>query len=334
MTEPQHLSWDNFRATVFVHGQKRVHRVIDSPRIDVFGDGVDNRIGILLEIPSGSVIPSDLSNLALISTRVLGEGGKTFLEVATSTTSLQRQFYHFAVAVAERVIVDNQPAMAAVGFELRSFTDLLEEKPLLSPERQIGLVGELLFLERLLAPMGPEALDAWLGPFGEPHDFRLKMNEFEVKTTVSPHRVHTIHGSEQLVASDGCSLFLVSILLGPAGADNGFSLADKVSELSGKFVSTPARSIQFETALETYGFRATDSASYVRRFAMRRLMAIIPIDDLFPAITRPRLQSMLGSLATRVESVQYDVRLEGLERDDGTPDFDAVVPHAETRGMT
>jgi len=328
MTEPQHLTWDNFRATVFVHGQKRVHRIIDSPRIDVFGDGVDNRIGILLEIPSGSVIPPELTNLALISTRVLNERGKTYLEVATSTSSLQRQFYHFAVAVAERVIVENQPAVAAVAFELRCFTDLLEEKPLLSPERQIGLVGELLFLERLLASIGPEALDAWLGPFGEPHDFRIKMNEFEVKTTVAPHRVHMIHGLEQLIASTGCSLFLVSILLGPAGADNGFSLADKAAELSGMIATTPARVVQFTTALEKYGFRSADSASYVRRFAMRRLMAIVPVDDSFPAITRPKLQTMLGSLATRVESVQYNVRVEGLEREDGTPDFNAIVPHS------
>jgi hypothetical protein len=327
MTAPQHLSWDNFKTTVFLHGEKRVHRVTDSPRIEVFGDGVANRIGILLEIPPNSAIPSELSKLEFIHTRVFSEKGRTLLEVATSAASLQRQFYHFAVAVAERVIVENLAAIEAVAVELKCFTDLLEERSLLGPERQIGLVGELLFLQRLVAQTGHEALDAWLGPSGEPHDFRLMMHEFEVKTTVSPHRVHTIHGTEQLVASEACSLYLVSIVLGPAGGDNGFSLADKVAELCKQFAPMPARAIQFASALEAYGLRPVDREHYGRRFAMRRPMAIVPVDDSFPAITRAEIQHMLGPLAARIESVQYDVNVEGLEREEGTADFETAFPH-------
>jgi hypothetical protein len=293
----------------------------------VFGDGIDNRIGMVLEIPSDSVIPTELTSLALIRCRSFSEDGHNYLEIATSASSLQRQFYHFAVSVAERVIVEKQPAIDAAVFELKCFTDLLEEKPTLSAEQQIGLIGELLFLERLLKSLGPEALDAWLGPSGEPHDFRVKKNEFEVKTTVSPHRIHTIHGLEQLIPSAGCSLFLISILLGPPGANNGFSLAEKVAELVGQIGSQSTRLIQFETALDTYGFRAADSALYTRRFAIRRSMALVPIDSSFPAVTRLGIHNMLGPLASRVESVQYDVRLEGLEREDGTPDFHAIVPH-------
>src|SRR5271156_1500317 len=67
--------------------------------------------------------------------------------VQATTDSLQREFYHFAAAVAERVIVDKRSATEAVSLELQCFTDLLEEKSILGPERQIGLLGEILFLE-------------------------------------------------------------------------------------------------------------------------------------------------------------------------------------------
>lgn len=326
MSSPHHLSWENFRSTVFLRGQQRVHRVTDSPHIEVFGDGIQNRIGIWLEVSSDTVIPSEMSKLACITTRTLKQKGRVLLEVTTSTTSLHRQFYHFAVAVAERVIVEQCAPIEAIGLELQCFTDLLEEKPLLGLERQLGLLGELIFLERLVGKGGLDILDSWLGPMGEPHDFRLQASEFEVKTTVSPHRIHTIHGTEQLVPSNGCSLYLVSVLLGPSGASDGFSLADKVAQLSEQFAPVPARLNQFTTAVKAGGFRDADRTYYTRQFAMRRPMGVVRVDNTFPAITRPTIQSVLGPLAPRIESLQYDVSVEGLEHEDGTLEFDAVIP--------
>jgi hypothetical protein len=326
MTSAHHLSWDNFRATVFLQGQKRVHRVSDSPRIEVFGDGIANRIGLLLEVPSDTLLPADLTRLELIRVRLFSEGGSTFVEVTTSTTSLHRQFYHFAAAVAERVTAAPSAALEAVGLELQCFTALLEERPLLSTERQIGLLGELLFLQRLVIRAGVDIIDSWLGPASEPHDFRVHMREFEVKTTLSPHRVHTIHGTEQLVPSEGCSLYLISILLGPAGAVGGFSLTSKVAELHEQFGQTAARARQFMTALEVCGLNATDNEHYSRPYSLRRPMAIVPVNSVFPSISRPGIQRLLGPLAARIESVQYDVSVEGLEREDHTPEFEAALP--------
>ena len=324
-TPAHHLSWENFRSTVLIRGQQRVHRVNESPRIEVFGDGVLNRIGIWLEVNSDTSIPPELARLEFITTRTFAHEGRSFLEVATAAVPLQRQFYHFAVAVAERVLVEKRPAVEAIALELRCFTDLLEEKALLGVERQLGLLGELVFLELLLEKRGIGALDAWIGPLGEPHDFRLNAYEFEVKTTVSPHRVHTIHGTEQLVASHGCSLHVISVLLGPAGAGGGFSLADKITQLSDRFASSPDRLAQFEAALEACGFRGADSRHYTRPFAMRRPVGLVPVDSTFPAITRPTIQTALGTLAVRVESLQYDVNVEGLEHEEGTVEFEEKI---------
>ena len=325
MSSLNQLSWDNFKNTVFLRGQQRVHRVADSPRVDVFGDGVSNRIGLWIEAAPGIQMPPELSALAFISARIVIKDGQELLEISTDTPSIQRQFYHFALAVAERLTVEHRPPTEAVALELQCFAELLEEKPLVGIERQIGLLGELLFLERLIDAFGQGALASWVGPSGEPHDFRTEGREFEVKTTVSTRRVHTIHGTDQMVASKGCSLFVISVLLGPAGSAKGVSLAGKVAELARRFVSVPADLIRFSTAIGACGYREADSGHYSRAFTLRRPLAVAAVDVAFPAITRQVIQTALGGLAPRVESVQYDVNIEGLEGEDGTPGFDAVL---------
>lgn len=325
MSKPAYLTWENFCSTVFVRGQKRVHRITDVPLVEIFGDGETNQIGIWIELTSDTIIPPDLTTLEFIRTRIISQHGKQLLEVSTPAASLLRQFYHFAEAVAERVLVEKRPATEAVSLELRCFSDLLDEKAILGIERQIGLLGELLFLEYLMARRGIRALDSWLGPIGEPHDFRLETSEFEVKTTLSTKRIHIIHGMEQLVPSIGCKLHLVSILLGPPGTASGFSLADKVSHLATLLSPDSTRSRQFEMAIESCGFRTTDRAHYTRQFVMRRPIGLVRVDQHFPAITRPAIQSLLGTQASRVESLQYDVNIDGLEHEEGTTEFQAVL---------
>lgn len=326
MTAPKYLSWENFKSTVLIAGEQRVHRVTDTPLVEVFGDGVTNKIGLWVETPSGSEVPAELSRLASVTLREVNHNGRNCIEVATSTVSLYRQFYHFSVAVTERIIVEKRPPLEAVTLELRCFADLLETKPLLALERQIGLIGELLFLERLIQKIGTRAVDGWIGWLPEPHDFRLGNLEFEVKTTISAQRIHTINGIEQLVPSKACKLCLVSTVLGPPGEGGGFSLTQKVAELTGLLAGDVARLEHFNAALKGYEFRTEDSMHYSRPFAIRRPTAIVHVDAAFPAITRPGIQAVLGPPASRIEELRYDVNVEGLEHEDGTPVFESALP--------
>jgi hypothetical protein len=325
MPAMRHLSWENFRATVLVSGQQRVHRISEKPLIELFSDGTAHRIGILIEEPDGTTAPTDVSRLAFISARPLNRKGRRLLELSTGVSGLYRQFYHFALAVAERVTVDRLPPSEAVDLELECFADLLAEKTVLGIERQIGLIGELLFLERLASKLGSSILSSWIGPFGEPHDFRLESREFEVKTTVSPQRTHIINGAEQLVASSGCSLALVSVLLGPPGSGSGFSLTDTVERLRVRFSTESALKDAFDHALSESGFRNEDSPRYSRKFALRRPLATVPVDGAFPAITRGTIQDALGPKAPRVEHIEYEVNVEGLEHEDGSADFESAI---------
>jgi hypothetical protein len=320
------LSWENFRSSIVVRAEQRVHRIAESPRIEVFGDGVLGRVGLWLEVPDGTVIPQEIEKLAFISSLTLARGSRTLLELSVSKPGLFMQFYYFAVAVSERVREGRMHALEAVLLELRAFAELMEEKTLLGVERQLGLLGELVVLERLIGKLGPSAVEAWVGPKHEPHDFRVQKSEFEVKTTIRSQRIHTIHGTEQLTPSQGCALYILSILLAPAGMADGITLAEKADALRASLATAPLFSQQLQAALQESGFRDADRANYSRRYVLRRPLAAIHVDGRLPAITRASIQAKFGPQAARLEAVEYDLNIEGLEVEDENEAFSAAFP--------
>lgn len=100
----------------------------DSPSIDISGDVVRNRIGIWLEVPAGTQIPQEIASLTFIAAQTFARKELVVGEVATTTPSLSRQFCHFAVVVAERVLVEKIQLLEAITLELQCFTDLVESR--------------------------------------------------------------------------------------------------------------------------------------------------------------------------------------------------------------
>jgi hypothetical protein len=320
------LSWDNFCSSIIVEGEQRVHRVSESPLVELFSDGIDKKIGIWIQLDAAEIIPPEMQTLSVISIRTFTRESCPALEVASSAPQVRRQFYHFAVAVAERIVIEKARAIDAVASELQSFAVMLEEKSLLAIQQQLGLLGELLVLERLAARDGPAALDAWVGPQAEPHDFRIDDREYEVKTTITSRRVHTINGDEQLVPSKDCSLFLVSIVLAPAGKSKGFSLPDKADAVCAHLASMPSRLNQFFTVIKQAGLSKEEYPLYARRYALRRPFAVVPINQAFPTLTRREIRQVLGDASKRIEALHYNVNVEGLEIEEGQPGFADILP--------
>lgn len=327
MKRQKYLSWENFRASVLVAGEQRVHRISDSPSIEVFWDGSTKTIGLWVQSKSPTVIPDSATLLTAISIKVVERYGLSFLEIRSTSPPINREFYLFANAIADRILETGLPTDEAVALELACFSALFEQKRILSIERQIGLLGELMILERLLSVDGPDAIEAWIGPQGEPHDFRIATNEIEVKTSVGNRRVHTINNLTQLIASPACSLFIMSILLGAPGTDSGFSLAGKIDWINDFLAQSPHRQSQFKLGLESAGYVQTDHAHYVRRFGLRRPLAIVPVDSQFPSITSSVLSTLLGKEAYRVDRLFYDINIEGLESEEGTTFYQSVFPY-------
>lgn len=283
------------------------------------------RVG--LRVPLSDLAPDSLPDSPFTALRIafvrLGEG--RHLEVATTIPDLYPYFFAFAISIADGIQVDGTAPGVALRRSLRDWRMLFEELALLTNERQLGLLGELWLLDRLADVHGVMALDAWTGPKGEAHDFRIGNSEFEVKTTAGEHRTHLISSDSQLMASPSHELYLLSLQYAAGGPD-GHSLQDAVEALGSRMASLGVAS-RFEQILESaFQLSSSNLGHYTRRMQLRSRPYLVPVKDSFPRITHADVLSLPPPEMVRVSDVRYRVDVEGLGWEDGTPEFVAALP--------
>ena len=176
----------------------------------------------------------------------------------------------------------------------------------LSRQQQMGLLGELYVLERVLLPsLGAfDTVQAWQGPVGSPKDFEVGLVHVESKA----HRAGatpkiTISSENQLDASGLDALFLHVLELNQAtGHDGGAvslrEVADRIVEQL--YAQSPPAAQLFETRLMAAGLDPEDDYSDFQWTESDS--AVYLINDDFPRIT-------WGELRTGVSDVRYSISL-------------------------
>ncbi|MFB6775615.1 PD-(D/E)XK motif protein [Streptomyces sp. NPDC056337] len=188
----------------------------------------DGGRGIALHVELGEHHRLPRSLLPAVRVDQIAWAGKRLARLTTPDPELLRDFHDLLLAVADRMVVDGRPLSRAFDETVHGWSTLLGRPRGMSPERRLGLHGELAVLARLARTIGwLTALDAWVGPAGEEHDFALSDVDLEVKTTASESRKHTIHGLGQLTATPGRPLWFASLRLTRGGA-GGRTLAESV----------------------------------------------------------------------------------------------------------
>lgn len=327
--QPRMITWKNFVETVLLPGQQRLHVFSQKPEVLIYADGENGQIGLRIQSDSSGAIPADLASLKTLHFDFVSFRGRTYLEVTCQRAELQAPFFHFAQAVTERVGSEGLSAIDAVSTEILCFDALVAQSPRMGTEREIGLFGEMLFLEYLIEQHGPAAVKSWIGPLGEPHDFRIGEHEFEVKTTTSSTREHTINGIRQLVPSHGCTLAVISVLLGPPAKDAGRSLAGVVRDIEDRLTSEVQSRGLFSDRLTIAGVPPDARTEYQRQFTLRRPMGTVRVDSGVPVISQKGLEAMLGKSAYRISEVVYSLNLDGLVAEHGSDDWKAIVEAKE-----
>jgi hypothetical protein len=254
-----------------------VVRLRGQPAVDLFVDSIGERIG--LRVRSSDLTRESLPDCPFAALQVelvhLEEGDH--LEVATTAKDLFPYFFAFALSIADGVQVDGATPGGALRRSLRDWRSLFEQLALLTPERQLGLLGELWLLDRLMDVHGAAALDAWTGPKREAHDFRVNPYEFEVKVTSGERRSHLISGDSQLVASPDHELYLLSLQFA-AGGPGGRSLKDVIEATRDRMASLHVES-RFDEVLEsTFQLSPSNLAHYRKRLQLRSRPYLVPVD--------------------------------------------------------
>ena len=197
---------------------------------------------------------------------------------------------------------------------LERWRRLLERVPtrLMSRNAQAGLIGELMFLERLV-DRSLKAIELWVGPEGGRHDFVSEALDVEVKTSLSEEqrRIH-VQSLEQLDIPESADLYLYFVRLRePTG--QGISIPDLVDGLLVKGVNAG----KLHESLSHVGYSPVDRDGYATTRFEAVEESLFRVDDNgFPRLTR---DSLSGRVPRGVVSLGYDVDLDlaGVQAIDG-----------------
>jgi hypothetical protein len=196
-------------------------------------------------------------------------------------------------------------AAAETGAELGQFLARLDawrqflrdRRDGLSKPETIGLIGELLVLERILAADN-HGLPSWQSPNDGLHDFLRGGHALEVKTGVGPSPVITISALDQLDNAGLRALDLLHVRL--IEEPRGGCLRDLIEAVAGTLPDDAARR-SFENALLRRGLMPDDDAARSAPRVQLRSIDAYAVSDTFPRLTRAALPVAITDATYKLE---------------------------------
>lgn len=300
-------------------GQRYVWRILSSPEMDLIID-IPNKKFTLEGNHDGSNVDVAKMMNCHFSHSPSPNGADTF-QLSLSPVSDWAAYYSF-LDLFIRSVLSGLSLADAISESIRTWNELLGRFQSLSQDQEVGLFGELLLLEQLAALDAARALDSWVGPDGEEHDFKFLNLDVEVKTTTSETRRHKIGSISQLLESPNKDLYLMSNQITLAGS-GGESLPELVDRILDLFPGH--QSLVLLEKLRKINYQHEQSALYSSRWELRDDTKFFLVDANFPRLTTESLQVEPIKLA-RISEISYRIDLEEFEAKPGLfSDFQKIV---------
>jgi hypothetical protein len=287
---------------------------------------LDPKNGLVTLVTSYQIPEPDLSKLKNVSFRAVSDSVADLAEITVRVEGNAHGAYGLLATIADELQIAKTPLALAVATGVARHRDILAARGALSTEQEVGLYGELLFLEHLVDAIGAaRAVSSWQGPLSEEHDYVFAGVHLEVKTTSAERRRHVIHGLSQLVPLRGVPLCLLSIQLTRSSQEAGRTLPALVAHvrrLAGGHV------VPIDQRLEALGWDEEDADLYPTFWTLRTQPRAYFVKGHFPAMTAELIEPVVPNFGLLSE-VSYRVDLTDLDHDN-VPD--PVAGFAETRG--
>jgi hypothetical protein len=176
----------------------------------------------------------------------------------------------------------------------------------------IGLIGELLFLEKLLDKENYNAIDFWVAEERK-EDFLINSNIIEVKATLNSNHVHIINGIDQLLIIPNFNKYILSIILTKRDSINKINLPCLIDKVNDKIKENPEKTELFYFKLKQRKYDIRDREEYLNFNYEFITASYFFIDENFPKLTTKELSKALNN---RISKIRYTIDLEGLPNDD------------------
>lgn len=245
------------------------------------------------KLPSSGKLSLDVISIAIAAKNVF------FIDIMSLDRALDPVFAELAAAILRRVDEGDSP-QGAVANAIRDFRELLKEptSPKVDDSTILGLVGELFILERLVS-IDKNAINTWVGPLGQRHDFRRNVHGIEVKTSNRLDSTFiTIHGVDQLAAPEGGTLTLAHVRTELA---DGGELS--VSALVRSLVSAGVDLSELQQRLSRLGCFDPHALEWNRLTWAAPVYSMYDVGPRFPRVIHPSFSS--GSLPAGITAMQY-----------------------------
>jgi hypothetical protein len=183
---------------------------------------------------------------------------------------------------------------------------------ILEEDKIVGLIGELMFLSKLINLHGADALTIWTAERKE-EDFITTEKVIEVKTTLKEKHEHIINGIDQLLVKPGRVKHILSLLLSPSASELAITLPSIIKECADMFTEDPESHDLFFKKVKKRGYDARDYIQYLEFKYDVVKGGYFKVDSSFPKLTTDELAAPLNS---RISQVRYSLDMEGLHYKD------------------
>jgi len=182
-----------------------------------------------------------------------------------------------------------------------------ENKSVMSFQKQKGLLGELIYLSKMIDDIGVEmAVDSWTGPDGSDQDYQLPSEWAEIKSvSLSSETVHI--SSLQQLQQEMDGQLIVYILESTTAGDDRISLVDVVNEIKTKLANNARYSDRFDLKLYKYGYRKSHENEYLENQFRFIEMREYVVNDVFPKLVG-------GNISSEIVSCKYELSLAAIEK--------------------
>ena len=248
--------------------------------------------GFRVEVVSDLALGSDYQWIGLV--RNCSESADIFITMVADLLRTLREQSHLGQGALLSLMIGR----------IRDWQDFMSRaRKELSPEAEVGLFGELSFLNSLLSEgVDPiAAVESWVGALRGQQDFVLGSGAVEVKTTIATEGFPAKIGSlEQLDDSVKKPLYLCAIRLKVSGSGKTLpELADHIRDaLSQDFLALS----EFDNRLLGAGLFEAHYESYKRHFSITEHRVLL-VDVRFPRL-------IPATVPVVIRTVRYEVDLD------------------------
>lgn len=187
---------------------------------------------------------------------------------------------------------------------IRAWQEFMRKGALaLSPEAELGLVGELAALDAIIKEgvTASTAIEGWLGPLDGVQDFHLGLGAIEVKASISPVGFPAKIGSlEQLDDRARQPLFLLGAKF--RQIDSGRNLPTFAADMMTSLKDDQEAQRLFGERLLAAGYFTQHADRYPRRFVLNEIR-VVEVADGFPRLIQ-------GSIPPGILGARYDIDLD------------------------